>query len=102
MDLRGADLTFARLAVDLTTADLTRAGLAAIVGVDLVDALLSGADLADAGLIVARFADAGLTDADLTGAMSPAAEPVPDGWMVDGDSGRLMRARQLSAAVPRG
>jgi hypothetical protein len=83
-DLGGADLTGA----NLTGANLTGAYLA---GADLVRANLTGATLTDAHLT-----DPALTDAVLTDVRWPTAEPIPQGWMPDGDSGRLKRAGQLS------
>ena len=119
-DLYAARLTHARLTrANLTDADLTRANLSVA---NLTHAKLSGATLTDARFIEARLTDAkldrahldgadltrvDLTRADLTGAKLvgaswPEGAQVPEGWMVDGDSGRLKRAGQLSAAVPRG
>jgi hypothetical protein len=57
---------------------------------------LTEADRTELGLTEADLTDTGLTAADLTRAMWPAAEPVPEGWMIDGDSGRLKRAGRLS------
>jgi Pentapeptide repeats (8 copies) len=82
--LGGANLTDAHL----TRADLTRADL---TDANPTDANLTGADLTNVGLT-----DADLTGADLTGARWPEGARVPDGWMVDSDSGRLKRADQLS------
>ena len=48
--------------------------------------------------ILLQFLPAG---ADLTGARWPEGVPVPDGWMADGDSGRLQRAGQLSEVMTR-
>jgi hypothetical protein len=42
---------------------------------------------------------ADLNGADLTGARWPAAEPVPEGWMTDGESGRPEPAGQLPEVI---
>jgi hypothetical protein len=91
---------------NLSRADLTSARLAAAV---FPGANLTGADLTglhpndDASLDMRlRLANAVLADANLTGARWSEGVQVPDGWMIDGDSGRLKRAGQLSAAVPLG
>ena len=129
VDLTGANLTGARLVrANLTGANLTGANLvganltgARLTGADLTDAHLavemtSGEALVRANLgLTADFTDADfatmhvvagrgiiradLTDADLAGARWPAAEPVPEGWVMDGDSGQLKRARQLSEVM---
>lgn len=70
------------LVIDLAAADLTNASLA---GAHLAGAHLTDADLTRADLVSANLAGADLTD----GAMWPTAEPVPEGWMLDGESGRL-------------
>ena len=98
-DLDGADLTHANLLnAHLTRANLARANLigAYLVGADLARANLHDADLAGADLTRANLTDARLIGADLTGVIWPTAEPVPEGWMADSDSGRLKRAGQLS------
>ena len=117
-DLRSADLGSA----DLSGAFLTGANLfgAYLSGADLEGAYLTGADLTGADLTGADLGGAYLTGAHLSGAYLSGANlirvrdftdvqgwpekeiPVPHGWMVDKDSGRLKRARELSAAVPRG
>jgi hypothetical protein len=83
---------------NLSRADLTRA--------DLTGADLTGADLTglhpndDASLDMRlRLANAVLADANLTGARWSEGVQVPDGWMIDGDSGRLKRAGQLSEVM---
>jgi uncharacterized protein YjbI with pentapeptide repeats len=102
-NLADADLTSANLAdatlggatltsADLTSADLTRADL---TSADLTGAHLGGGVLTDARL-GARLTDAKLTGARLTNVRWPEGVQVPDGWMVDSDSGRLKRAGQLS------
>jgi Pentapeptide repeats (8 copies) len=98
IDLRGAVLTHANLrnadlhGAHLHGADLTSADL---LGADLCAAVLFGADLTGADLTSAN-----LTGANLTAAVWRTAEPAPEGWMVDGDSGRLKRAGQLSEIMP--
>ena len=113
------------LPIDLTRADLTRAhltratptvdGAEVILGVILRGAILRGADLTGADLTGADLrlahldgahldgADldgADLTRADLTGARWPEGAQIPDGWMVDGESGRLKkRLPQLSGVM---
>ena len=99
-NLGGANLTHA----DLTHADLTHANLEgadlfrAILGnVDLSSARLrgadlGGADLAGAILAVANFDGANLDDANLDDARWLGNTPVPEGWKLDTDSGRLKRA----------
>jgi Pentapeptide repeats (8 copies) len=111
-NLAGARLTGANLAgaslgsADLTRADLggsvlTRANLwsADLTGAVLTGAVLTGAVLTGADLTGADLAGANLTDATLTGAWSPTAEPVPEGWMIDGESGRLKAAGRLSEVM---
>jgi hypothetical protein len=89
-----ADLTEANLtAADLTAADLTAARLARAV---LTGADLTGADLTGADLTGADLTGAVLTGADLTGVRWPEGAQVPEGWVADGDSGRLRRAGRLS------
>jgi uncharacterized protein YjbI with pentapeptide repeats len=120
VNLTGADLSGANLhGAHLTGAILIGASL---LYADLAGAHLSGADLTDARLAGAALANADLTDANLTsttfyqvffdgadpesmtfsdatiftGARWSTAEEPPQGWMIDGDSGRLKRAGQLS------
>ena len=113
-DLTGANLTGANLTeADLTRTDLTEADL---TRTDLSGANLTGANLTGANLTDANLTDANLTgssavvrvgrdrygevarvvevrsDADLTGARWPEDTPVPEGWKLDTDSGRLERA----------
>jgi len=76
------------LPLNLTGADLP--------GVNLPGARLSGADLTGADLRGTRLRDTRLTGAHLTGARWPEGLQVPEGWMIDGDSGRLKRAGRLS------
>ena len=59
--------------------------------------MLSGANLSGANL-----SGANLDGAILTDVRWPEGVRVPDGWMAEGLPGRLKRAGQLSAAVPRG
>jgi uncharacterized protein YjbI with pentapeptide repeats len=106
-DLTGAELTGA----DLTGADLTDASLrdAYLTGANLTNAHLGGAHLTNAHLDGADLTSAHLTDptrggadlsgAHLSGAMWPEGARVPEGWMVDGDSGCLKRAGQLSEVM---
>ena len=63
---------------------------------DLTGAHLDGAHLDGAHLDGAHLDGAHLTLADLTGARWREGAQVPEGWMVDGDSGRLKRAGELS------
>ena len=102
-DLRGADLTGANLtSANLTSANLRGADLtgAELTGVNLTWANLTYVNLTGADLTGAELTGAGLTGADLTGADLTGADPgnqVPEGWMVDGESGRLKkRLPQLS------
>ena len=103
--LTGADLTEAVLAhavlarADLPAAKLVRADLtgadlggARLTGADLTRADLTGADLTDVDLTGADLADADLTRAELTGALWPAAGPVPVGWDRHTGSGQLIPA----------
>jgi uncharacterized protein YjbI with pentapeptide repeats len=106
-DLGVANLTDAHLAgANLTGADLHRAKLTGGVGADLTDADLTNADLRRADLTGGVYLRNGfylngahLTGANLTGARWSEGAQVPDGWMVDGDSGRLKRAGQLSEVM---
>ena len=112
-NLAGADLTGANLGganlggAKLTRADLTGAKLggadltgARLTGADLDGAKLDGANLTQAYFAFANLAFANLTGANLTDARWSTAVPVPDGWMVGGESGRLKRAGQLSEVMP--
>ena len=109
-NLSGANLTGANLiGANLTGAHLDGAILdgALLVGANLTDANLTDAFLVGSAILTRarlteRTSPADLTDADLTRARWPTDEPVPEGWMVDSDSGRLKRAGRLSASVPRG
>ena len=98
--LRGAILRGAILsAADLTGAHLDGAHLdgADLTGADLRLAHLTDARLTRAHLTGANLTRADLTGADLTGAKWPEGAQVPEGWMVDGESGRLKkRLPQLS------
>jgi hypothetical protein len=81
------------LVIDLIGADLTRA--------DLTRVTLTSTDLTYAFLARAKFLGADLTGADLTGAdltdaRWPEETPVPEGWIVEVNSGRLRRADGLS------
>ena len=69
------------LAIDLTGAHLS--------GADLTGAHLGGADLGGALLTGAHLTDADLGGAILTDVRWPAGTPVPDGWKLNTDSGRL-------------
>lgn len=62
----------------------------------LIRARLEGARLQGADLTGANLSGATLTEADLTGARWPQGVRVPEGWMVDSESGRLKPAGQLS------
>ena len=98
-NLTGADLaTFTAPGSGLIGTRLTGALLtgARLAGARLDGADLTGADLEGAILTGATLSRTDLTGADLTGARWPEGAPVPDGWMADGDSGRLRRAGQLS------
>ena len=100
--LRDADLSSANLTgADLTTTDLTGADLggAHLRDADLRRAILRDANLRDADLTGANLRDADFSRADLRGAMWPKRAQAPDGWMVDGDSGRLKRVGQLSEVM---
>ena len=106
-DLHSADLTRANLTrADLTDADLSRANLTRarlfcaglscarlpgtdLYGADLTGADLTGADLTGADLTRARLFCADLTGADLSDARWPEHAPVPGGWKLDADTGRL-------------
>jgi len=78
--LRGADLAGAKL----IHADLT--------GADLTGADLTGADLTRAKLIHAKLIHADFTRADLTDVRWPRDAPVPEGWKLGTNSGRLEAA----------
>jgi hypothetical protein len=105
-----------RVAADLSAGDLSTAvdvlaghviGGHVIGGAVLTGANLTGADLGGATLTHADLTDADLTGADLTGAdlggvRRPEGAQVPDGWMVDSDTGRLKRAGQLSGVMMAG
>lgn len=67
-----------------------------LVGADLAGARLADADLTRTDLRGADLTRADLRGADLTAAKWPTTEPVPDGWVVDSESGRLQRAGGLS------
>jgi uncharacterized protein YjbI with pentapeptide repeats len=112
--LTGADLGGAYLiGADLGRADLTRAILpraeltgAHLGGARFTDAYLAGADLTGARLTdegIAGFivSSARFTGADLTGVRWPEGVQVPEGWTIDGDSGWLMPAGQLSKVTGR-
>jgi len=102
-----ANLTHALLlSANLNEAYLSRANLtgATLVGADLTGADLRSANLTDADLTGAtslmrdflggtRLTGADLTGADLTGAYWPADAPVPEGWKLDANSGRLVEAK---------
>jgi hypothetical protein len=103
-DLTGADLTDADLTLAyLTDADLTGANLggAKLTLANLTFANLSGAQLSGAQLSAnfhgadltgVNLHGADLTGVDLTGASWSGDVPVPDGWKLDADSGRLEMA----------
>ena len=110
--LTDADLTRAALIhARLTHANLSRASLlgASLLGADLTGALLLKPDLTGADFTGADLTGADLTGADLTGADLnraaftganlmgggwPAKYPVPEGWVLDAESGRLKRVSQ--------
>jgi hypothetical protein len=89
-------------AVDLHSAVLTGAVLrgvdADLVGANLTRADLTRADLTGADLTWVRGGPHSgyLAGATLTDVKWPEEIPVPEGWMVDKDSGRLRRAGELS------
>ncbi len=92
------------LPVNLTRADLTRADLAGaqfaravLARARLVGARLTRADLTRAG--DPRIIHVDLTDADLAGVRWPEGVQVPEGWVVDSDSGGLKPAAQLSEVM---
>jgi Pentapeptide repeats (8 copies) len=114
VDLASANLAYADLAyADLTDADLISANLtgatlfqarldrarlahADLSRATLQQALLYNADLTDANLQHADLTGAVLDSADVTGANftgggSPGIYPVPEGWALDTESGRLKR-----------
>ena len=96
-DLTGAVLTRAILiGAHLTGANLTRANL---TRANLTRAHLTGAHLTRAG--DPRIIHVDLTDADLTGVRWPEGVQVPEGWVVDSDSGGLKPAAQLSEVTAR-
>ena len=78
---------------DLTGADLAGANLTCA---DLTGAHLGSSDLTGANLIGANLTGADLTRVNLTRARWSAAEPVPEGWTIERESGRLKSAGQLS------
>jgi uncharacterized protein YjbI with pentapeptide repeats len=108
-DLTGADLTYASLVradlsdATLTDADLSRARFrgASLFHATLADVILTSADLTNTSLVradltgvdlaAADLTGADLTDADLTRARYPHAVPIPEGWVLDADSGSLNR-----------
>jgi uncharacterized protein YjbI with pentapeptide repeats len=104
VDLTAAHLTSAQLVrahldgANLTGAHLIRAHLddAEFTGANLTGAHLVGVHLDGANLIRARLDGAEFAGANLTGARWPEGARVPEGWMVDGDSGCLKRTGQLS------
>lgn len=101
-DLSGASLSNANLTrANLSKANLTAALLdgANVEGANLIDANLLFATLTAADLTAANLSGANLSGANLTEARWPTAEPVPEGWIVDSDSGRLKRAGQLSEVM---
>jgi hypothetical protein len=116
VDLGGADLTRADLTdailiravlgpVELTDAELAEAELphdAYRVATKLTGADLTGADLTGADLTGADLTGADLTGADLTSAKWPEGTPVPQGWKLDADSGRLERASTSSGQAEAG
>ena len=99
-DLTGADLRSAHLSgADLTGANLRGANLDNVEFAcqDLTESAdLTEADLRGAYLSGVRLASANLARAELTGATWPTADPAPEGWMIDGESGVLKPAGQLS------
>jgi hypothetical protein len=99
MDLAGAHLAGANLTgAHLDGADLTRANLAGayLPRANLTGANLTGADLARATLARANLEGANLEGANLASVRWPETKPVPGGWIVDSNSGRLKRAGRLS------
>ena len=98
-DLRGADLRGADLiSADLTGADLTGAILR---GAHLIYANFTGATLTGAHFTDADLTGTTLTGATLTGARWSTAVPVPEGWMIDDESGLLKPAGRLSEVMTR-
>lgn len=120
-NLAGANLTDVKLVgadledADFTGAQITRADftLAILEGADLSEAILLGSDFTRADLQNANLTNAilggyltaaeladlndldlgrvNLLDANLEGAMWPRGEPVPEGWKLNPDTGRLER-----------
>ena len=88
--------TLRRPGAHLTRAHLTRAHL---TRAHLTRAHLTRAHLTRARLDGAVLDGAVLAGADLTGVRWPVRVQVPDGWMVDSDSGWLKRAGQLSEVM---
>jgi uncharacterized protein YjbI with pentapeptide repeats len=95
-DLTNADLSLANLYLaTLILTDLTRARLAytKLAGAQFGETILTGADLTGADL-----SDSDLGDSDLTDAKWPGATPVPEGWKLDADSGRLRAGTDAGSA----
>ena len=86
------------LPIDLVGADLTRANL---TGANLTRANLVEADLTRAALTGATLTNVNLRGADLTEVKWPPGVQVPEGWMADGESGRLKPAGRLSEVMTR-
>jgi hypothetical protein len=96
-DLGGTNLTGATFAhANLTEAQLVTANLA---GVLLYEANLAGARLTDAVLTRAVLHRVNLTGVVLTDVTWPEGVPIPEGWMVDSDSGLLKRIGRLSEVI---
>ena len=106
--LADADLTDANLmAADLERATLTDANLtgANLMGMNLRAARCNGANLTGANLLTANLRatmieGAILANANLDSAERRAHDPVPRGWRLDTDSGRLQRASTSSGVRP--
>jgi hypothetical protein len=101
-DLTGADLTGAVLfCTDFTSATLHEALLtgAYFDGANFDGAHLSYTDLTGADLTGADLGGANLDGANLDGATCPEGIPIPDGWELDANSGRLGRAGDGSEPI---
>ena len=87
--------------IDLSGADLAAADLAGVNfrGADLHGADLHGADLHGADLTTANLRGTNLTAANLRHARWPEGVPIPEGWLVDSDSGRLKCTDKLSEVI---
>jgi len=102
-DLIAANLTGATLYnASLFKARLARADLsrATLLRAQLYNADLTGANLQHTDLTDAPIADADLAGADFTDGSSPGIFPVPEGWTLDAQSGRLKRDDSRRSSLP--